>query len=137
MRYLLDANVVSEPVKPRPNPSVLERLEESADDSCIAAPVLHELLYGVDRLPDGRKRRRLERYVNTVVRSLPVLPYDLAAASLHARQRAELERRGLTPGFVDGQIAAIALVHGLVLVTRNVDDFAHFPGLRIESWFGR
>lgn len=67
---------------------------------------------------------------------LLVLPYDGEAARWHARERARLERLGLTPAFVDGQIAAVAAVRGLVLVTRNVRQFEAFTDLRIENWFG-
>jgi tRNA(fMet)-specific endonuclease VapC len=65
-----------------------------------------------------------------------VIAYDAAAARWHARERARLKRRGRPPAFVDGQIAATAAVHRLVLVTRNVTDFSVFEGLEVESWFG-
>jgi tRNA(fMet)-specific endonuclease VapC len=64
-----------------------------------------------------------------------ILPYDASAAAWHARERARLTRRGKRPAFVDGQIAAIAAVNDLVLVTRNLRDFSGFSGLEIESWF--
>jgi tRNA(fMet)-specific endonuclease VapC len=63
-----------------------------------------------------------------------VLPYDEHAASWHARERARLTKRGKPPSFVDGQIAAVAAVNGLTLVTRNVRDFVAFA-VRVESWF--
>lgn len=134
-RYLLDANVLSEPVRPRPVASVIERLERQLDDSATAAPVLHELEFGVARLPTSKRKDALSRYLVEVVGRLPVLPYDAAAARWHARERARLTKRGRPPAFVDGQIAATAAVHGLVLVTRNVADFAVFEGLEVESWF--
>ena len=136
IRYLLDTNVVSEPARPYPNASVIAKLSEYADELAIAAPVLHELLYGVSRMPVGKRRRRIKKYVRDAVeRRLPIIPYDAAAAALHACQRADLQTQGLTPGFVDSQIAAIALAHTLTLVTRNVKDFSNFPGLRLENWF--
>jgi tRNA(fMet)-specific endonuclease VapC len=67
--------------------------------------------------------------------ALTVLPYDKIAASWHARERARLTRKGKTPSFTDGEIAAIAAVNGLVLVTRNTRDFASFSDIRVESWF--
>ena len=67
---------------------------------------------------------------------------DLAANALgqavrlqHARERARLERLGRTPAFVDGTIAAIAVMNDLPLATRNLDDFRDFEGLRVENWF--
>ena len=63
-----------------------------------------------------------------------ILPYDDRAAEWHAKERARLSVKGSTPSFVDGQIAAIAQVNGLILVTRNIDDFKPFDGLKIENW---
>lgn len=136
IRYLLDTNIISEPTKHKPDEAVIAKLDEYADEISIAAPVLHELRYGIDRMAAGRKRDRVEQYVREAVEArLPALPYDAAAAVQHASQRARLEARGATPSFVDGQIAAIAIVHGLTLVTRNVTDFNDFTPLRVENWF--
>lgn len=66
--------------------------------------------------------------------SFTILPYDEAAAKHHAAERARLEESGTTPPFVHGQIAAIARVNELVLVTGNVKDFAPFTGLKVENW---
>ena len=65
---------------------------------------------------------------------MPILPYDSVCAVWHAAERERLERIGLTPPFSDGQIAAIAAVNHLILVTFNTEDFANFAGLRIEAW---
>jgi tRNA(fMet)-specific endonuclease VapC len=65
---------------------------------------------------------------------LPILPYDEEAASWHARERARLARRGRPPSAADGQIAAIARVNELVLVTANSRDFRRFEGLSLEDW---
>jgi tRNA(fMet)-specific endonuclease VapC len=76
----------------------------------------------------------LERYLDVLAPTLAVLPYDTAAAAWHATERARLEALGRSPPFVDGQIAAIARVRGLTLVTRNVRDFSRFDGLVVENW---
>jgi tRNA(fMet)-specific endonuclease VapC len=69
--------------------------------------------------------------------SFPILPYDEAAATWHGEERARLEAHGRPAPFVDGQIAAIAHVHGLALVTTNDKDFARFKGLTVENWSKR
>src|SRR5690554_1254911 len=103
MRYLLDTNTVSEPARPEPNELVLTRYRQHSRELAIASIVWHELLYGVARLPAGRRRRYLADYLARVVGpSLPVLPYDTRAASWHARERARLEAQGQTRTFVDG-----------------------------------
>lgn len=134
-RYLLDANVLSEPLKPIPHPGVLARIERHRAESASAAPVWNELVYGCRRLPESRRRGTIEKYLSTLAAVLTILPYDQRAAERHGTERARLEAVGKTPPFVDGQIAAVAQVHGLVLVTRNEDDFSAFEELRIENWW--
>jgi tRNA(fMet)-specific endonuclease VapC len=135
MRYLLDTNILSEPAKPAPRPSLLEKFQHHRKHLCTAAPVWHELLFGVRRLPASRRRRRLEAYLHEVVAtSMEILPYDSAAADQHAEERARLTQLGKPPTFVDGQIAAIAQVHGLILVTHNGAHFSMFRGLQVEDW---
>ena len=135
LRYLLDTNVVSEPLRPRPSRTLLRRLERREGETAIASVVWHELRFGCARLPESRRREAIERYLEDVVRSsFPILDYDRAAAEWHARERARLEAAGRMPPFIDGQIAAIAAVHDLVLVTANKADFRPFEGLRVEGW---
>ena len=134
--YLLDTNVLSEPMRPAPDQAVLKRLLEVGDTAATGAPAWHEIEYGRSLLPAGRHRRAIDALVDRLDGVLVVLPYDNAAARWHARERARLVKKGKTPSFVDGQLAAIAVVNGLILVTRNVRDFASFADLRVESWFG-
>jgi tRNA(fMet)-specific endonuclease VapC len=135
LRYLLDTNIVSQPVAKKPAAGVLRRLRTVAHQCAIAAPVWHELQYGCERLPASKRREVLEDYLADVVQlSFTILPYDEAAALRHAAERARLERAGSTIPFVDGQIAAIALVNDLVLVTGNLRDFAAFTTLQVENW---
>jgi tRNA(fMet)-specific endonuclease VapC len=134
-RYLLDTNTLSEPVQPNPDNRIFKWLQHHGRESATGAPVIQELLFGVLRLPPGRRRDDLERYVlGVVVAGYEVLPYDLRAAQWHSRERARLVRQGLTPALYDGFIAAIAAVHDLTLVTANLKDFRFYEGLRVESW---
>lgn len=136
--FLLDTNVLSEPLRPRPDPRVLRLMRRHANRLVTSAVVWHELAYGASRLAPSRARELIERYLRDVVGpAIEVLPYDRAAAAWHAEERGRLERTGRPPSFADGQIAATAAVNGLVLVTRNVRDFAPFRGLVVRNWFGR
>jgi tRNA(fMet)-specific endonuclease VapC len=134
MRFLLDTNVLSEPVRGRPDAAILDRLETYAGQIATAAPVWHELWFGCLRLPDSRRRDFLTDYLRVIYVELPILAYDARAAEWHARERARLSALGNTPPFVDGQIAAIAAVNQLTLVSRNVRDFTIFNELRVEDW---
>lgn len=121
-----------------PDQAIVARLETDGHACAIAAPVWHELTYGCRRLPRGRRRTALETYLHDVIRpSFPVLAYDEAAAHWHGRERARLEGLGRPVPFVDGQIAAVAAVNDLVLVTANVKDFARFRQVAVENWGAR
>jgi tRNA(fMet)-specific endonuclease VapC len=134
-KYLLDTNILSEPLRPAPQAKVLARLKRHQAELAIASVVWHELLFGCQRLPVSAKRTTIERYLNeVVVVSMPVLPYDQAAAEWHAAERARLTALGKTPPFADGQIMAIAHTHGLILVTLNPSDYAAFGEVKIEDW---
>jgi tRNA(fMet)-specific endonuclease VapC len=118
-----------------PNKGVMQKLQENAAEIVTASPVWHELLYGTFKLPISKKRKALETYLfDVVLTDIPLLPYDTRAARWHAEERARLQAKGLTPAFVDGQIAAVAATNNLTLVTRNISDYKQFRGLKIVSW---
>ena len=136
LSYLLDSNILSEPSRPRPDDQVRSRLEAHRHEVCTAAPIVHEMHYGLVRMPEGARKQHLIRYLDQVLhRPLTILPYDRDAALWHAGERARLASRGRMPPFVDGQIAAIAKVNDLILVTRNTGDFTQFAGLQVRNWF--
>jgi len=135
MKYLLDTNVLSEAVKTTPDKSVVKMFERHQHEMVTAAPVWHELQFGCHRLPRSRKREVIDSFLNDIVkRTMLILPYDDRAAEWHAKERARLLSKELTPSFVDGQIAAVAKVNELILVTRNINDFRLFSRLEFENW---
>lgn len=133
--WLLDTNVLSEATRPVPDAGVMQKLTQWADEVALCAPVWHEMRFGWLRMPVGPKRDAIGVFLQTVVAPLPVLPYDASAARVHAELRADCMQRGVQMAWADGQIAGIAMAKGLTLVTRNLKDFAHLPGLRVESWW--
>lgn len=142
-RYLLDTNIVSEPAKPDPSEAVLSRLRERSGEVTLPSVAWHELVYGAERMVEGRSQSYLLEYLREVVRpSMPILPYDAEASRWHGRARALLEREGRPTPFADGQIAAIAGARDLTVVTENTSDFVPFEalgdrleGIRVENWF--
>ena len=138
LRYLLDTMVISILASKLPDQSIVKAVAARAHECAIAAPVWHELVYGCCRLPSGKRRTFLESYLDAAVRgTFPILPYDEAAADWHARERFRLDAQGRSAPFVDGQIAAVAHVNDLVLVTCNTRDFSAFERLRLEDWSER
>lgn len=137
MLYLLDTNIVTEPLKRNPNPVVIAQLQGHQYELAIAAPVWHELWFGCFRLPISKRRTQIETYLRTIVAStMPILPYDDKAAHWYAIERARLTNSGLPTPFNDGQIAAVAVVNRLILVTNNTADYIHYADLTLENWVG-
>ena len=133
--FLLDTNILAEPLRPAPNPTIMLKLQEFESQLAIPAIVWHEMWYGCYRLQQSTRRTAIERYLLEVVApSMPILPYDSAASEYHAEERTRLSRLGKTPSFADGQITAIAHANGLTLVTLNLSDFQEFRELQIEDW---
>jgi len=133
--YLLDTNILSEPLMAAPNKEVLKKLEKYSFQVATAAVVWHELQYGMSRMAVSRKQSLIGSYLAQVITELLIFPYDANAAEYHAIERARLSRRGVNYPFADGQIAAIAAVNQLTLVTRNTKHFQNYQNLRIENWF--
>lgn len=110
-------------------------MRRHGEEIATASPVWHELVFGCSLLPASTKRKAIEEYLYRVVAvSIPILDYDAAAAEWHGKERARLARAGRTPPFADGQIAAIARVHDLEIVTANADDYIGFEGVRVSDW---
>lgn len=135
LRFLLDTNVLAEPLRPRPNEAVLDHLRNHQAEIATAAVVWHEMWFGCYRLPASARRATIETYLTQIVApGIPVLPYDQEAASWHTAERARLAALGRTPPFADGMIAAVARTNHLVLVTFNLDDFRDFQDLQLTDW---
>ena len=93
------------------------------------------MLFGCYRLPPSARRSAIEEYLKGVIApSIPILPYDARAAGWHAAERARLTSTGKTPPFADGQIAAVARVNDLTVVTANLDDYVAFQDVQVEDW---
>jgi tRNA(fMet)-specific endonuclease VapC len=124
LKYLLDTNILSEAKRPQPNVKVMAKLRLYSQEIATATLVIHEMIYGCLRLPISKKRQDIEDYINSVVLAqIPLFNYDMKSAQHHAQERARLSKIGKTPGFIDGQIASIAVTNSLILVTNNVADF--------------
>jgi len=128
MSFLLDTNAVSEWVKPRPNPGLIEWMESTDEDRVfISVVTFAELRYGVERLAAGGRRRRLEEWLG---HELPlrfegrILAVDGDVADVWGKTVSRSEAAGRPICSMDAFLAATAEIHRLTLVTRNVSDFS-------------
>jgi toxin FitB len=134
VRYLVDANVLSEPTRPAPNPSVVEWLRRNERDLAVDPIILGEVRFGILLLRKGRKRTRLEAWFDAGVQRLYCLPWDAQTGRRWAQLLAQLRAAGRAMPIKDSLIAATALVHDLTVATRNRADFAN-GGVRIVDPF--
>ena len=136
--YLLDTNVVSEFSKERPDANVLAFYGLRKELCAISAITWQELERGVHRMPEGKKKHYLERVMATYTACLEIIPYDRLAAGVCGELQARAEQDGRSLPYSDSQIAATAIVNGMVLVTRNTADFEpmrEYSPLQLENWF--
>lgn len=132
--FLLDTNVFAALAQPLPSRKIVRAFEKNEGSLVTAALVMHEMWFGIFRLPPSKKRDHLEKFMNDVVGTIQVLPYGGRAARWHAAERARLTAVGRPPPFLDGQIAAVAAVHNATVITANVVHFQPFERLRVENW---
>jgi len=134
MKYLVDANILSEPTKPSPDPRVISWLRKNESQLAVNPIILGELEYGILLLPSSKRRARLEEWFATGASRFRVLDFDASTATAWAQLLAKLKKKGRSMPIKDSLIAATALTHHLKVATRNSIDFK-YTGLEIENPF--
>jgi hypothetical protein len=123
VRYLVDTNVLSEPTKNLPNAKLVEWLRHNEREIAVDPIILSELRFGILLLRKGRRRTSLERWFDAGAQRLRCLPREAETGWRWAQLLANLRTAGRAMPIKDSPIAATALVHGLMMVTRNRVDF--------------
>lgn len=132
----LDTNVVSELMRATPDDRVMRWLDAQAPDTLVITSVtVAELLYGIARLPAGRRRTQLEAaFAETLEEEFTILPFDEAAAVDYATIVASQEMRGRKVSMADAMIAATCMTAGATLATRNTKDFDPLGVELVDPW---
>lgn len=137
MSYLLDTTAISEMMRPGPNAGLVDFLSAASDQSLFTSVlVIGEILFGLERLPETTRKRRLMSRFRELRESrfARVLPVDEKAAVLWASQAAEALGRGVAVPAIDGLVAATARARSLTVVTRNVRDFIAAGAKVLNPW---
>ena len=132
---LLDTNVLSELVRPRPE-SRVEAFVRTQTDPLISVLTIHEIVYGAERAPDPARRTKLLAWVAAIQSRFVgrIISIDAAIAEQAGRLRAAAETQGAVADPIDSLIAACAISHGAHIATRNVRHFAIFGVGLIDPW---
>ena len=135
---VLDTNVISEVFRLHPDAKVVAWLESLTDDVAITAITLAELLAGVRRLPNGRRKADLSARIEVAIEPYrdgrSILAFDHSAAEQYADIIVARESAGLPISMADAQIAAICRAHDATCATRNLKDFAHTGVELVDPW---
>lgn len=131
---LLDTNVISEPLRHRPDPAVLDWLDAQAIETLYLSTIsLAELRVGIAALPDGKRKNSLRKNLDEQVLPLfdsRILTFDIPSADAYAVLRARARAAGKAVASADGYIAAIATAHLLTVATRDTSPF-EAPGVNV------
>lgn len=136
--YLLDTNIVSEFSKERPNENVLALYEARKDLCAISAVTWQELMFGVSKMPEGKRKTYIEKCLVEYKEDFEIIPYDEFSADICGQLSGTCAKSGKNLPCLDTQIAATAIANGMILVTRNTADFeeaAERSFLKLENWF--
>lgn len=135
---IFDTNIISETMRPAPNPDIVQWINDQPSDSVWTTSItVFEILTGIEKLPDGKRKRRLRAMFEIcLVEDFHgrVIEFDINAASAAAALAAQLHRAGQTVDMRDLQIAGIAVAKKAILVTRNVKDFQQMNLPLINPW---
>jgi predicted nucleic acid-binding protein len=135
---ILDTNVVSEAMKAQTDPAVLIWLDkQGTSDLYLTATSLAELRLGIEILPVGRRKAFLAGTLERILRQVignRVMPFDADAARMYAEIVTLARARGLAIGIADGQIAAVAAVHGFTVATRDTSPFEAAGVAFVNPW---
>jgi toxin FitB len=137
---ILDTKVISEPRRPQPSLEVRAWFEaQNVEQLHLTTTVIGELSIGIERIPSGRRRAGLERWLEALIKedfAGRILSFDASAALIYGKLVAEAMAHGRQPTVGDAQIAAVARRNGMSVATRDVADFERLSVTVVDPWRG-
>lgn len=133
---LLDTDILSELMKPQVSPVLMEKLISTPGGAIFISAMTHsEILYGLQRLPEGARKNRLAERIEGMLGFYAdrCLEFDIHTASVLAEVRAEAEKRGRSIPLADAVIASTAIQHDLTLMTHNMRHFENIAQLKVSD----
>jgi predicted nucleic acid-binding protein len=135
---LLDTIIVSEPLKPNPEPRIIAWLDNQAIETLyLPSTGLAELLAGLERMPDGKRKRELTDGLTQLISTMigpRVMAFDRQAAEVYSKRITKARSNGVIIALGDGQIGAIAAVHGFIVASRDTTPFVAMDVPVINPW---
>lgn len=129
MSYLVDTNVFSEKLKPRPDEKVVAGLDQNESELFVSTLTITEIRRGIERLPEGKRRDQFQQWLTSLNQAMAdsILSFNRAVAHTLGQMQGQLDLKGIKLSPFDSIIAATAIRHGLTVVTRNERDFKEAP----------
>ncbi len=125
MSFLVDTNILSEPTRPNYDDKVRQWLSDHQSQLYASTITIGEIRYGIENLEPGKRQTELQQWLTTTCKIMDgrILSFNASVAHVWGQLRAKWRREGLVMAAIDGQIAATAVRHNLIVATRNVHDF--------------
>jgi predicted nucleic acid-binding protein len=137
-RFLLDTNIISELIRPKPNENLIGWISEQKEENLYLSVItIAEIIRGISKLDNGKKKERLLNWVGKDVSqrfSGRILDFDEKCAFIWGEWQGEGDRLGTPYAIMDSQIASISFRFELTLVTRNTKDFKKLPIKCVDPW---
>ena len=138
LKYLLDTNIISELLKQKSNENVFRNFSQNAKNCAISSVSVQEIVFGIEIMPEGRRKNGLKEAFEEIHNYLPILDFSDECGKIAGEILGKCQLNGEPRPYDDTQIAATAVFNGLILVTRNIKDFEPMTkvcDLKIENWF--
>ena len=140
MKYLIDTCIISELIKVRPSKKVVEWVSSKSEENFyLSVLTIGEIQKGISKLADSKKKEKFQSWITVDLKDRfigRILDIDLAVAQKWGEIQGSAEKQGLVMPAVDALIAATGICHGMIVVTRNIQDMQPSGARLFNPWEG-